>query len=312
MRYVTQHRFGGPEVLTLAEGPAPEPLPTEVLVRVHATGVNPVEAFIRSGAFPLLGEPPFVLGWEISGVVEHVVPGTGRFRVGDEVYGLPFFPRAAGGYAEYVAAPSRMLARKPAGLDHVHAAALPLVGLTAWQGLVEYAGVDKGQRVLIHGAGGGLGHVAVQIAKARGAYVIGTASAGKHAFVRGLGADEVIDHRRVDFTTAVQDVDVVFDVIGGDNGPRSLTVLRPGGTFVTAVDRTNAPLAALTEAAGLHFIGVGVEPDGGGLEHLTTLVDEGLLVPHVSHVLPPTEIRRAHELIESGHTQAKIVIDFRS
>jgi len=154
MRFVTQQDFGGPEVLALTEGPEPVPLPTEILVRVHATGINPIEAIIRSGAFPLLGDPPFVLGWEVAGVVEHVVPGTERFAVGDEVYGLPFFPRAAGGYAEYLAAPSRMFAHKPANLDHVGAAALPLVGLTALQGLVEYAQIQKDQRLLIHGAGG--------------------------------------------------------------------------------------------------------------------------------------------------------------
>lgn len=308
MRFVTQQRFGGPEVLSVAEGPEPTALPTEILVRVHAVGINPVEAFIRSGAFPLLGEPPFTLGWEVSGVVEHVVPGTARFAVGDEVYGLPFFPRAAGGYAEYVAAPSRMFARKPATLDHVHAAALPLVGLTALQGLVEYARIQKGQRLLVHGAGGGLGHVAVQLAKAHGAYVIGTASAGKHEFVRGLGADEVIDHQHVDFTEAVRDVDVVFDVIGGDNGPRSLSVLRPGGTFVTAVDRTNTALADTARAGGFRFVGVGVEPDGEGLRTLADLVEAGLLTPHVDQVHPLADIARAHEQIESGHTRGKIVV----
>ena len=308
MRFVTQYRFGGPEVLTLAEGPEPVPLPTEVLVRVHAIGINPVEAFVRSGAFPLLGDPPFVLGWEISGVVEHVVPGTERFAVGDEVYGLPFFPRQAGGYAEYLAAPSRVLARKPAGLDHVHAAALPLVGLTAWQGLVEYARIREDQRLLIHGAGGGVGHLAVQIAKAHGAYVIGSVSADKHDFVRGLGADEVIDYQQVDFTEVVHDVDVVFDVIGGDNGPRSLSVLRPGGCFVTAVDRTNTTLAETAKAAGLRFVGVGVEPDSEGLHRLAELVGTGRLRPHVEQILPLADMARAHELIQTGHTKGKIVV----
>jgi NADPH:quinone reductase-like Zn-dependent oxidoreductase len=308
MRLVTQHAFGDADVLTLTDGPPPVPLATEILVRVHAVGVNPVEAFIRSGGFPLLGPPPFVLGWEISGVVAQVVPGTERFKVGDEVYGMPLFPRQAGGYAEYVAAPSRMFAHKPASLDHAHAAALPLAGLTAWQGLVEYAQIGPGQRLLIHGAGGGVGHLAVQIAKARGAYVIGTASAGKHDFIRGLGADEVIDYRAVDFTEAVRDVDVVFDVIGGDNGPRSLTSLRPGGTFVTAVDRMNTGLAARAAAAGIRFVGVAVEPDHVGLEALTELVATGRLRPHVEHELPLTNVAKAHELVESGHTKGKIVL----
>jgi NADPH:quinone reductase-like Zn-dependent oxidoreductase len=308
MLAITQSSFGGPEVLTATELPRPEPLPTEVLVRVRAVGVNPVETMIRSGAFPLLGAPPFVLGWEISGVVEEVVPGTERFRPGDEVFGMPFFPRAAGGYAEYVAAPSRTLARKPANIDHPHAAALPLVGLTAWQGLVEYANVQSGQRVLIHGAGGGVGHVAVQIAKARGAHVIGTASAEKHDFVRQLGADEVVDYRAVDFTEIVHDADVVFDVIGGDYGERSLRSLRAGGVLVTAVDRGNAELAGKAAAAGVRFSGVAVEPDHVGLERLAELVEAGKLRTHVEHAVPLAEAAKAHELSESGHTKGKIVL----
>lgn len=308
MLSIVQNSFGGPEVLEPTERDVPEPVFTEVLVRVHATSVNPVEAYIRSGGFPLLGQPPFVLGWDVSGVVEKVGPGTSRFTVGDEVYGMPFFPRAAGAYAEYVAAPSRMLARKPASLDHVQAAALPLVGLTAWQGLVDYARVGPGDQVLIHAAGGGVGHVAVQIAKARGAYVIGTASAAKHDFVRSLGADEVIDYRTTDFGEAVRDADIVFDVVGGDNGERSFASLRAGGTFVTAVDHGNTELRAKAAAAGLRFLGVAVEPDHTALDALTRLVEEGALRPHVSDTFALRDAAKAHALIESGSTQGKIVL----
>lgn len=308
MRAVTQRAFGGPEVLEVVETERPVPLPSEVLVRVRATAVNPVDASIRAGSFPLLGEPPFVLGWDVSGVVEEVVPGVTRFQPGDEVYGMPLFPRAAGGYAEYVAAPSRQIARKPAALGHAEAAALPLVGLTAWQGLVDAAGVREGDRVLVHGAGGGLGHVAVQIAKARGAHVVATASAGKHAFVRSLGADEVIDYRTADFTEATGDLDIVYDAVGGGYGERSLRVLRPGGLLVTAVDREDAALAAAAAAAGRRFAGISVEPDHTALEALTALVDDGLLRPHVAHVLPLADAAKAHELVESGHTQGKIVL----
>lgn len=308
MRAVTQRAFGGPEVLEVVETERPLPLPSEVLVRVRATAVNPVDASIRAGSFPLLGEPPFVLGWDVSGVVEEVVPGVTRFQPGDEVYGMPLFPRAAGGYAEYVAAPSRQIARKPAALGHAEAAALPLVGLTAWQGLVDAAGVREGDRVLVHGAGGGLGHVAVQIAKARGAHVVATASAGKHAFVRSLGADEVIDYRTDDFTEATGDLDIVYDAVGGGYGERSLRVLRPGGLLVTAVDREDAALAAAAAAAGRRFAGISVEPDHTALEALTALVDDGLLRPHVAHVLPLADAAKAHELVESGHTQGKIVL----
>jgi NADPH:quinone reductase-like Zn-dependent oxidoreductase len=308
MLAVTQTAFGGPEVLQVVERPRPALLPTEVLIRVRAIGVNPIEPMIRSGAFPLLGPPPFTLGWEISGVVEEVVPGTERFRPGDEVYGLPFFPRAANGYAEYIAAPARILAHKPATVDHVHAAAVPLVGLTAWQGLIEYARIEAGARVLIHGAGGGVGHLAVQLVKAYGGHVIGTAGADKHDFVRGLGADEVIDYRAVDFTEVVSGVDVVFDVIGGDYGERSLRCLRPGGVFVTAVDRSNAELAGKAVAAGLRFSGVAVEPDRIGLERLAELIDAGKIRPYVDQTLPLTEVAKAHQLVEGGHTRGKLVM----
>lgn len=162
MRAVRQAEYGDPDVLKLVEVPDPVGIPTEVVVRVKAAGINPVEEFIRDGRFPLLGSPPFILGWDISGVVESVVPGVTRFSVGDEVFGMPFFPRAANCYAELVAAPSRQLARKPANISHEQAGALPLAGLTAWQSLVDTAQIKAGDRVLVHAAGGGVGHLAVR------------------------------------------------------------------------------------------------------------------------------------------------------
>jgi len=308
MKGVTQHRFGGPEVLELAELPRPKPLPTDLLLKVHAVGINPVETYVRSGAFPLLGEPPFVLGWDVSGVVEEIDPGSTRFRVGDEVFGMPLFPRAAGGYAEYVAGPTRQFWRKPARLSHAQAAALPLVGLTALQALGDIAQVEPGQRVLVHAAGGGVGHVAVQIAKALGAHVIGTASAGKHDFVRSLGADELIDYQAVDYTQAVRDVDVVFDLLGNGHGQRSLAVLKPGGILVTALPRASGDLPALAAAAGRRFASVAVEPDGAGLQRLAGWVDSGQLTPHVGHELPLREVARAHELVAQGGLLGKIVL----
>jgi NADPH:quinone reductase-like Zn-dependent oxidoreductase len=267
-----------------------------------------VEAVIRSGGFPLLGPPPFILGWEVSGVVERSVPGPGRFQEGDEVFGLSLFPRAGNAYAEYVAGPSRMFARKPASVDHAHVAALPLVGLTAYQGMIEYAGLGEGQTALIHGGGGGVGHIAVQLAKARGARVIATASASKASFVRDLGADEVIDYGAVDFGDVVRDVDLVFDVIGGSVGERSLDVLRPGGTLLTSVQHTDPVFRARVESAGYRFIGVAVEPDAPALSSLSSLVDTGKLRVHVEHALPLDEAPKAHELIETGHTRGKIVL----
>ena len=308
MHAIRQQAFGGPEVLELTEVDRPVPLPTEVLVRVRAVGVNPVEAVIRSGRFPLLGEPPFILGWDVCGMVADVEPGVTRFRPGDEVYGMPFFPRPANAYAEYVAAPSRQLARKPASLSHAEAAALPLAGLTAWQALVDTAQVAAGQRVLIHGAGGGVGHLAVQIARARGAYVIGTASAAKHDLIASLGADELIDYRAADFAAHVDGVDVVLDTIGGEVARRSIGVLRRGGLLVTIVGRRDVDLAVCTEAAGRRFAGVSVEPDYPALEALADLAESGKLRMHLQATLSLAEAVKAHELLESGSVIGKIAL----
>ncbi|MFE0046749.1 NADP-dependent oxidoreductase [Streptomyces albireticuli] len=305
MRAVIQNSFGGPEVLRTVETERPVPLAAEVLVRVHASAVNPVDVAVRSGAFPLLGEPPFGVGWDISGVVEEAGPGA-RFAVGDEVYGMPFFPRAATGYADYVAVPSRQVARKPASLDHVHAAALPLAALTAWQGLVDAARIGEGDRVLIHRAAGGVGHLAVQIAKARGAHVTALASAAKHDFVRGLGADEVVDYRTTDFTEVVRDADVVFDSTA--QGARSLGALRPGGTLVSILEHGDRELAAQVEAAGRRFAGISVEPDYASLEAIAELVDAGRIRPHVDATFPLTEAAEAHRLVAAGTARGKIVL----
>ncbi|WAL65401.1 NADP-dependent oxidoreductase [Amycolatopsis cynarae] len=311
MRAITQKTFGGPEVLELVDdAPKPTPGPPQVLIRVKATSVNPVELFVRSGAFPLLGEPPFVLGWDVSGVVEQVDPGVHRFKVGDEVYGMPYFPAAAGANAEYVVAPARQLARKPAGISHEEAAALPLVGLTAWHALVEIAQVRPGQRVLIHGAGGGLGHVAVQVAKHLGAEVVGTASAAKHDFLRGLGADQLVDYRTQDYTEVLRDapVDVVLETLGDGNAERSFGVLRQGGVLVTAVERLSSTLPELAKRSGVRFAAVGVEPDPAGLEALGELVEAGRLRVHLQQVFPLDRLAEAHEVLAAGGVQGKLAI----
>ncbi|MGW7453054.1 NADP-dependent oxidoreductase [Streptomyces sp. NPDC054787] len=304
MRAVVVSQWGGPEVLTETELERPEPAMGEILVRVHAAGVNPVDWKTRaSGALIPWGPVPAV-GWDVSGTVEAVGPGVTLHRVGDEVYGMPRFPQQAGAYAEYVTAPARHFARKPASLDHVQAAALPLAALTAWQALVDTAGVSAGQRVLVHAAAGGVGHLAVQIAKARGAYVIGTASAGKHDLLRGLGADEVIDYRTTDFEDAVTDVDVVIDAIGGDYGQRSLKVLKPGGHLVTLPGPDGIP----ADTQGVHAAWVLVEPDLAGLQEIAALVEQGLLRPLVDTVLPLAQAAKAHEIGERGRTTGKIVL----
>lgn len=304
MRAIVVNEWGGPENLVEREIERPEPGLGEVLVRVHAAGVNPVDWKTRaSGALIAWGETPIV-GWDVSGTVEAVGPGVTLYAPGDEVYGMPHFPRQAGGYAQYVVAPARHFARKPASLDHVQAAALPLAALTAWQALVDTAGITPGQRVLVHAAAGGVGHLAVQIAKARGAYVIGTASAAKHDVLRELGADELIDYRSVDFADAVSDVDVVLDALGGETAERSLKVLRPGGHLVSLPGPDSVP----ANASGVKASWVLVDPDLKGLEAIADLADKGLLKPLVETVLPLAEAARAHEIGEQGRTTGKIVL----
>jgi NADPH:quinone reductase-like Zn-dependent oxidoreductase len=310
MKAITQQSFGGPEVLVVSEVDRPVPLPTEILVRVHAAGVNPVDWKTRtgSGMAGVLGEPPFILGWDVSGVVEEVGFGVTTVRPGDEVYGMPWFPRAASAYAEYVTAPSRHFARKPASLTHVEAAALPLAVLTAWQALVDTAHVEAGQRVLVHAAGGGVGHLAVQIAKAKGAYVIGTASEGKHEFLRSIGADEVVDYTTTRFEDVVSDVDVVIDLVGGDNAVRSIGVLRPGGILVAVPSGLQEGVAEAAEQAGVRSTPFLVEPDAAALAEITALVDAGKIRVEIEAVLPLAEAGKAHELGEAGRTKGKIVL----
>ncbi|MEU4269492.1 NADP-dependent oxidoreductase [Streptomyces sp. NPDC026092] len=304
MRAVVVEQWGGPEKLVEREVERPEPGLNEVLVRVHAAGVNPVDWKTRaSGALIEWGTLPIV-GWDVSGTVEAVGPGVGHLHPGDEVFGMPLFPRQAGGYAEYVVAPARHLAPKPASLTHVEAAALPLAALTAWQALVDTADVQPGERVLVHAAAGGVGHLAVQIAKARGAYVIGTASSAKHELLRELGADEVVDYREARFEDIVSDVDVVLDGLGGETAERSLKVLRTGGRLVTLPGPDDVP----TAPDGVRAAWVLVEPDHLGLREITALVESGAVRPVVDTVLPLSEAAKAHELGELGRTTGKIVL----
>jgi NADPH:quinone reductase-like Zn-dependent oxidoreductase len=310
MRAAVLDRFGGPEVLEVREIPVPEPLPTEVRVRVTAAGVNPIDAKTRSGQGMSAhqGEPPMVLGWDVAGVVDAIGLGVTRFAVGDPVFGMPWFPRAARAYAEYVTVPSRQLARRPAELDGIEAAALPLAGLTAWQALVDTAGVTEGQRVLVHAAAGGVGHLAVQIAKSRGAYVIGTASSAKHRMLGELGLDEAVNYQGTRFEQVLDQVDVVLDLIGGEVSERSLEVLRPDGLLVCLPSRAAAAAVEHATGRGMRATGVVVEPDGHALEQLAELARRGELRTHVSERLPLERAAEAHRLIESGRTTGKIVL----
>jgi NADPH:quinone reductase-like Zn-dependent oxidoreductase len=307
MRAIRQQSFGGPEVLQLVDVDRQEPGPTEVLVRVRAAGVNPVDWKCRA-APGFLGAPPFTLGWDVSGVVEAVAVGVNRFAPGDEVFGMPRFPREAGAYAEYVTAPSRQLARKPARLSHVEAAGLPLAGLTAWQILVDTADVRPGQRVLVTAAGGGVGHLAVQVAKARGAYVIGTARRVKHQFLRELGADEVIDYTATDVAGATGDLDLVVDLLGGQSSVRAVPTLRPGGLLVPVTGGGDPAIHTAAAAHGVRVARFLVEPDHAGLEALAALVDARQLRVEIDSVLPLADASKAHELGEAGRTRGKIVL----
>ncbi|MEV6558148.1 NADP-dependent oxidoreductase [Nocardia sp. NPDC051756] len=308
MQAIVQETFGGPDILTVAEVPRPEPGPAEVLVRVCAVGVNPTDLWHRASGGLAGGETPIRLGWDVSGVVEAVGLGVTIFEPGDEVFGLPRHPHPAGTYAEYVTSPARHLVRKPSSIPHAEAAALPLAALTAWQALVDTADVQPGQRVLIHAAAGGVGHLAVQIAKARGAYVIGTARSAKHEFVRGLGADEVIDYTQVDFTTVAHDIDVVLDAVGGEYGPRSLTVLRAGGVLVSLASPAEAYLADEARRLGLRAAFMIVEADRAGMREIAALVESGRLRPQIDTILPLELARLAHELSHSGRIAGKIVL----
>lgn len=309
MRAIRQEVLGGPEVLREAEVPRPEPGISQVLVRVHAAGVNPTDWSHR--AFPIfLGAPPFTLGWDVSGVVEATGFGVTLFQPGDEVFGMLPYPHGVGSHAEYVTAPTRAFANKPENVDHVQAAALPLAALTAWQALNDTARLEAGQRVLIHAAAGGVGHLAVQIARARGAYVIGTASARNHDLVRGLGADEMIDYQATDFATAVSDVDVVLDTVGGDYPARSLRTLRRGGVLVGLLP---LPAEVVAEAAerGIRAQVMLCEADRAGMNALAALVTRGQLRPVIAGTFPLADAADAHALGDAGHVAGKIVLTMR-
>jgi NADPH:quinone reductase-like Zn-dependent oxidoreductase len=285
VRAVSQADLGGPEVLHVVEIDRPEPGMGEILVRVHAAGVNPVDAMNRqTGLF--VGPPPFVLGWDVSGTVEATGVGVTLFEPGDEVFGLLPFPKGHGAYAEYVVGPTRVFVAKPAALDHVRAAALPLAGLTAWQALVETAGIGANTRVLITAPAGGVGHLAVQIAKARGAHVIGLADPAAADYVASLGADEVIDYTTTDFSETLAEVDVVFDMIGHDYPAKAVRVLKAGGTLVSTLPQSLPEVAGAAAARGIRVAGLFVEADRLGLTALAELVTRGSLAPTIAATFP--------------------------
>jgi NADPH:quinone reductase-like Zn-dependent oxidoreductase len=299
MKAIRMHTRGGPETLVCEDIPKPVPSKDEALVRVYACGVTPTE-FTWSSTERL----PVVMGHEVSGVVEALGPGVTEVRVDDRVYALTDFWRD-GAAAEYVLVRGQDLAPKPNSLNYVQAAAVPLSALTAWQALFHHGRLTKGQRVLIHGAAGGVGSFAVQLARWRGAHVIATASAGNFDFLHRLGADEVIDYATEQFENKVHGADMVLDLIGGDTLERSWDVLKRGGVLVTTVAPVSQEKANAHAVQGIFFI---VKPSRPGLIEIARLIDEGHVRVNIEAVFPLERAREAFEQGLSRHVRGKLVL----
>lgn len=306
MKAVAMHAYGGPEVLKYEDAARPDPATGEVLVRVHAAAVNPVDWKVRAGHLRgfLNYSLPLIPGWDLSGVVEATGAGVTDWKQGDAVYARPDL-RRNGAYAEYIAVRASELGHKPRSIDHVQASAIPLACLTAWQALFDAGGLKAGQRVLIHAAAGGVGTFAVQLAKWKGAHVVGTASERNHAFLRELGADEVIDYTKTNFEEVVRDVDVVLDTLAGQTRDRSWNVLKKDGILVSILGQPSPDDAA---QRGVRAAGVFVEPNQAQLGEIAKLVDSGKLRPIIETVMPLAQAARAHEMNQTLHTRGKIVL----
>lgn len=302
MKPVRAHEAGGVDALKYEDAPRPTPKDGEILIRVFAAGVNPVDAGLRAGRFGRVTYP-FTPGSDVSGVVESVGANVTTFKPGDAVYAFLSLS-TGGGYAEYAVVSEKQAAPKPPSISHEEAAAMPLAASTAWQALVDIAGLEKGQTVLIHGGSGGVGAFAVQIAKARGATVIATASTANQAFLKELGADIAVDYTTQKFEDFAKDVDVVLDTVGGETQRRSIGVVKKGGILVSIV---GGPDRAACEAAGIRGVGMLVRPDAATLEQLSALVAAGELKAHVTQTFPLSDAGKAHEQIATRHTRGKIV-----
>jgi NADPH:quinone reductase-like Zn-dependent oxidoreductase len=307
VKAIRLHRRGGPDELVLEDAPVPEIGPGDVLVRVSATGITPTELSWDETYQHPDGTPriPTIPGHEVSGVVERVAPGVADLRPGDAVYGLADFPRD-GAAAEFVAVRDTNLARKPQSVGHSEASSLPLSALTAWQAMFVHGELVAGQSVLIHAGAGGVGSLAVQLARWRGLRVFATASARDVAFVQSLGADVVIDYRAERFEDKARDVDIVFDTVGGETQERSLDVLRKGGVLVSVVARMAPGMAEQHGVRDVYFI---VEGNREQLEQIAALVDEGTVKPIIAQVFPLAQARAAFEFGMSSHAPGKIVLE---
>ncbi|WP_375261909.1 NADP-dependent oxidoreductase [Palleronia sp.] len=300
------HEFGASDVLQFDDIPTPEPGPGELRIRVHAASVNPVDYKIRQGGYPMVGadDLPFTMGRDVSGVVDAVGEGAESFGKGALVHAMI---STGGGYVEHAIVNAGDAAAVPDGLGHEQAAAIPLAGLTAWQALVDHGQLRNGQRVLIHGGAGGVGHFAIQIAKARGAWVATTAAAEDVSLLHELGADMVIDYRNQRFEDEIDEVDLVVDLIGGETQDRSWAVLKSGGAMVSTLEEPSEEKAREKKARTARFL---VQPDGMQLEEIGRLVLKGQLRPVVSETLPLERAAEAQDKLEQEHIQGKIVLTF--
>jgi len=305
MKAIRIHAYGGPEVLQYEEVPLPVPNEDEVLIKVKAAGVNPVDWKIRQGYMKGAFSLPLVLGWDVAGVVKEKGAKVTNLEIGDEVYSRPSIFRN-GAYAEYIAVKSSEVALKPATVDYIQAAGVPLAALTAWQSIFDLANLQAGQKILIHAAAGGVGHFAVQFANWAGAHVVGTASANHHEFLKSIGAHETIDYNVDAFEDAVHDVDVVFDNMGGETWQRSWKTLKKGGVLVSTL---RGPEAGGSDALNKLCAHVFVQPDAAQLGEIAALIDSGKVRPEISRVFPLREAAQAHIESQGGHTRGKIVLD---
>ncbi len=309
MKAVCLESFGGPETLHVKDVEIPQPGEGEVLIRVRAASVNPVDFKIREGKYPPVSSEqlPKVLGRDISGTVERCGRAVTQFKEADEVFAM--LDPEHGGYAEYVVLRADLCARKPRSLNHVEAAAVPLAGLTAWQGLFDHGKLRAGQHVLIHGGAGGVGHLAIQFAKARGARVSTTVSWADKEFARTLGADQVVDHHAERFEDVVHDVDLVFDLVAGETQQRSWAVLKKGGTLVSTLTRPPQEEARRHEARGLNYT---ARPDAAELSDVGRLIDAGKVKPRVQETFPLAQAAAAQQRLQRGHVPGKIVLQVQA
>lgn len=304
-KLIRLHRFGGKEVLRIEDLDISQPDAGEVLVSVRAASVNPVDFKIRSGKYPAVRNDrlPYTLGRDISGIVEKCGAQATRFKVGEEVFGIVGIH--GGGYSEHAVVDQNAIAAKPLELDHVHAAAIPLAGLTAWQGLFRHGGLKAGQSVLVHGGSGGVGHFAIQFAKARGARVVTTVSTGKVKFALELGADVVIDYKKERFEDLARDLDMVLDLIDGDTRERSWGVLKTGGALVSTLTEPSQEKAVQFGVRALRYT---IEADADELAEIAALVVSGKVKPYVQKTFPLNTAADALAAVEQGHSVGKVVL----